>query len=315
MATSEGSDEATATPPELRDFERAQRRLLETTGTEYESQFVELQRPACRIHAIDAGDPDVEPPVLLIHGVTGFGAMFAPLLAGLDGRRVIAVDRPGWGLSGEYTYAPDTHRQTAVEVLSGVLDELGVERVDIVGHSTGGYWGILFALAHPDRVRRVVLVGGVPSFPGTRPPIPARLFTLSPISRFVFGRLATSRDGLVKQMKSVGERDTIIRYPELIQAWVESYRLRRTPTVACSEYRAFVTLRGWRANRIHRSELRDLRQPTAFIWGERDFLGSPSAVREPIDAMPAASLEVLDAGHIPWFGHPESRARLVQEPP
>lgn len=302
------------TPVAADGFEVTQRHLLGTAGVEFDSRFLDLRDPPGRLHVVDVGEPSAEPPVLLVHGITGFGALFAPLLAELDATRVIAIDRPGWGLSDDHTYAPGTHRRTAINVLSAVLDELGVERVDLVGHSTGGFWGTVFALARPERLRRLVAIGGVPSFPGTRPPIPARLFTSTAVCRLVFGRLAASRTGLVEQMRSVGERETIERYPALVEAWVAANRLPRTARVTSSEYGAFVTLRGWRrSNRLTRSELEDLTTPTTFVWGERDFLGGPDEVRPAVESIPDATLEVIPAGHIPWFGHPGRCAEIVGE--
>lgn len=82
-------------------------------------------------------------------------------------------------------YTVNDHRRTVRAVLVGVLDELGIEQADLVGNSTGGYWSIVFALTHPRRVRRLILIGGVPTFPGTRPPVLVRLFTVPALNRLL----------------------------------------------------------------------------------------------------------------------------------
>lgn len=296
------------------DFETAQHRVFKEAGINPQSRFLDLEKPRVRTHVIEASDLNDDPPVLFIHGVTGFGAMFAPLMSHLDSRRMIAIDRPGWGLSGDFIYTPETHRQTAVNVLKSVLDELGIEQVDLVGHSTGGYWSILFGLTHPHRVRRLILIGAIPAFPGTRSPISVRLFTVPTLNRVISRFQEPSEEGMIRQMKIVGESETIQRYPALLSARVAHNRIPQRIDVGLSEFRSFSMLRGWRSiARLRAEEVRELQQSTLFIWGDSDFLGEPDDVRESIELMPDARLEVVDAGHIPWLGHPEKCAQFVQE--
>ena len=83
-------------------------------------------------------------------------------------RRVIAPDMLGFGYSErpeDQTY----NRERWVTHALGVMDELGLEQVDLVGNSFGGGLALALAIEHPDRVRRLVLMGsaGV-SFPITK---------------------------------------------------------------------------------------------------------------------------------------------------
>ncbi|WP_148413699.1 alpha/beta fold hydrolase [Haloferax sp. KTX1] len=295
-----------------REFETAQRVAFEAEGVSFESRYVDLDSPACRVHVVDAGEPSDEPPLVFVHGVMNFGAMFAPLMGRLGGARMLALDRPGWGLSDDFRYDADTQRRVAVDVLDGVLDALDVDRADVVGHSTGGYWGLAFALARPGRVRRLVAVGGVPAFPGTSPPIPLRLFTLPMVARLLVPRGHPTEATVVEQLAAVGEDRTIRRYPELVAARVAHDRNPRASAVGVSELKSFMTLGGWRAGaRLTPSELRAVERPTTFVWGDEDFLGTPEAVREAIESMPDSRLETLACGHIPWLGHPDACADAV----
>ena len=110
-------------------------------------------------------------PVLLIHG-SGPGVsawanwrLVMPALA--QQARVIAPDMVGFGYSERpegFVYSMDAWVRQAV----GLLDALGIERTDLVGNSFGGGLSLALAIAHPERVRRLVLMGsaGV-SFPLT----------------------------------------------------------------------------------------------------------------------------------------------------
>lgn len=110
-------------------------------------------------------------PVLLIHGsgpgVTAWANWrgIIPQLART--RRVIAPDMLGFGYS-ERPVDQRYDQRRWVEHALGVLDALGIEQVDIVGNSFGGGLALALAIRHPERVRRLVLMGSVGvSFPIT----------------------------------------------------------------------------------------------------------------------------------------------------
>ena len=107
-----------------------------------------------RLHVAELGDPD-GPPVLLLHGWPQHWWSYRelmPLLA--DRHRVLAMDLRGFGWS-EPTPRGYRKAQLAEDVV-GVLDALGIERVNLVGHDWGGVVGFLVCLDHPDRVERFV---------------------------------------------------------------------------------------------------------------------------------------------------------------
>lgn len=298
----------------LMDFEAAQRDLFEAVGLDVQSRFIDLETPRVRTHVFEAGSPTEEPPLVFVHGTAAFGAFLAPLMAQLEDVRTIAFDRPGFGLSGEFAYDEETLRRTVVDGLEGVLDALGVDRVDLVGHSMGGYTSILFALAHPERVRRLILVGGVPTFPGTRPPIPLRLLTVPLLGRLMDRLQKPGEEGALDLAETFGERESVQRYPALVRAIAAHQGDPRSAEAGLSEFNALLSLRGWRPSvRIREEELRALRQPTLVVWGENDPLGGPDDVRDGVDAIPDVRFESVAAGHVPFFAHPERCARLIRE--
>jgi len=100
-------------------------------------------------------------PLLLVHGVAGSWSTWTPLLQAADGaldRGLVLVDLPGWGSSP----APDAPLDVddAVRVLTTVLDTLGLDDVDVVGHSMGAFVAMHLAVVAPRRVRSVALVSG-----------------------------------------------------------------------------------------------------------------------------------------------------------
>jgi pimeloyl-ACP methyl ester carboxylesterase len=103
---------------------------------------------------VDSGGPGV--PLVFIHGLSssiGFWEYQLPVFAA--SQRVIALDLPGYGASGRPD-APCTPPWYA-DVVVGLLDALAVPRATLVGHSMGGQIALTLALAHPERVDRLVL--------------------------------------------------------------------------------------------------------------------------------------------------------------
>lgn len=112
-------------------------------------------------NVLDAGQGD---PVLFIHG-SGPGVsawanwrLCLPVLAAQ--RRVIAPDMVGFGFTDRpagIAYTMDTWVQQALDL----MDTLDLPRVDLVGNSFGGALALALATRHPQRVRRLVLMGSV----------------------------------------------------------------------------------------------------------------------------------------------------------
>lgn len=108
-----------------------------------------------KLHYTEAGTGDV---LILLHGNGEESGYFAAQIGHFSRRyRVIAVDTRGHGKSPRGT-APFTLDQFAAD-LRDFLDELRIDRADILGFSDGANIALLFALANPDRVRRLILNG------------------------------------------------------------------------------------------------------------------------------------------------------------
>lgn len=115
-----------------------------------------------RVRLLEAG-PSHGTPVVLVHGWGACVYTFRDAVPALAraGRRVLAFDLRGHGLSdkpvgpGEYTI------DAMCDDLRDFMDAAGIERADLLGHSLGGGLVLHFALAHPERIRRLVLAAPV----------------------------------------------------------------------------------------------------------------------------------------------------------
>lgn len=107
-----------------------------------------------KIHYVEKGSGSV---VILLHNLGGDLSDWNKNLEALSQQhRVIAFDQIGAGQSGQplINYRPATW----VDFLEGVYKTLQIERASLVGHSMGGATAAAFALAHPEKVDRLVLL-------------------------------------------------------------------------------------------------------------------------------------------------------------
>lgn len=94
-------------------------------------------------------------PLLCVHGFGGSRSSWEMVWPALStGRRALRVDQRGFGESTEHQPLMFSH----ADDLLALLDDADINRCDLVGFSLGGAVSINFALDHPDRVRRLVLI-------------------------------------------------------------------------------------------------------------------------------------------------------------
>jgi lipase len=112
--------------------------------------------PGLHVHRFG---PDDGPPLLLVHGVTASGLRFRRFAAQhLPGVRVIAPDLRG---HGDSIWDPPWHAGRHVADVLAVMDDLGLDRVPVAGHSFGGLVCMRLAGIAPDRVERLCLIDPV----------------------------------------------------------------------------------------------------------------------------------------------------------
>jgi len=130
-----------------------------TTEPTYESTLRELATDQGVLRYHEAGDG---PPLLMLHGsgpgVTGWRNYRGNLARFAEHFRCLVLEFPGFGVSDP----TDEHPMVAAAgSITRFLDGLGLQKVDVIGNSMGGIVGTQFAIANPDRVGRLVTIGGM----------------------------------------------------------------------------------------------------------------------------------------------------------
>ena len=107
-------------------------------------------------HVTEWGHPEAQ-PVVMLHGIRGYGETFAGVAAALQPDfRVIALDQRGRGES-DWDPAHNYYTDAYVADLHALVQVLGLDRFDLLGHSMGGINAIVYAARHPRHVRRLVI--------------------------------------------------------------------------------------------------------------------------------------------------------------
>lgn len=223
------------------------------------------------IVSLSAGDG---PPLLLLHGLAASARWWERVLPTLgESHRVQAVDLPAFGATG---HGVRFHLERVPGQVVRLMDELGIERASVMGHSMGGLIAARMAVDHPDRIDRLVLVDA--GFLRLDPswlhkvsgPIRALRFTRPPLARL-----------LLQDVERVG----ILRLADA------TLQLLRTD---------------W-ADILPR-----IRVPTLVVWGEGDTI-CPLVIGQGIIArVPGARLAVIPgSGHNPMWERPEAFLEAV----
>jgi pimeloyl-ACP methyl ester carboxylesterase len=265
-----------------------------------EEGFLSLARVGLRVRVFRYGSG---PPVILLHGVSLGAAVWAPLLALLPHRQVVAVDLPGHGLSDPVSYRRGHVREHARQLIDDLLDALEVDHAPVVGHSLGGMLALWHAATGAERISALVAIGDpAVALPGVRGRMPLSMMTArgvglamlrSPSPPAVYRRLLA---------QGLGSAEIAGAPAPMLEALRLSTRRSENARTVASLMHAIDRFRRPRAESVLTpGELDAIRTPTMFIWGADDPYLSPEAAAASIDRMPAATLRVLPGGHGPWL--------------
>jgi 3-oxoadipate enol-lactonase len=246
-----------------------------------------------RLHYWQRGEG---PVALLVHGFPLDATMWLDQLALLSGvRRCVAVDLRGFGRSDPALDEILTMERHADD-LAAFLDALGVETVDLVGLSMGGYVALAFAQLHPARLRTLALVDTRSEADGAE----ARA-----------GRDETGRRLLTHGRPDLADR---MEPALLAPAAAPPVRARIRTMIESIRYETVLgALEGMKQRPDRTSTLRRIDVPVAVITGEHDAITPPQGARAMAAAISGATYtEIAGAGHMSPMESPDAVAGALQ---
>lgn len=253
-----------------------------------------------RIHITQDGPRDA-PALVLLHGFsasTRSWDLLAPMLA--ESYRVIRIDLLGHGRSAKPTGAGYTIAEQGRRV-GEALDQLGVTRAVVVGHSTGGSVATALTEHRRDLVTALVLINTGPSLDALFPEGPVNQLLEIPVVGQLLWRLRT--DSLIRQAAATA----VTRDVEIPQAVVDD--------VLGMTYHAFTATARAAYDYLQQRTLPDrlatLGTPLLVIFGGEDRRWRSSSAAD-YRAVPGAKIEMLPGvGHSPVIEDPPRTAELL----
>jgi len=251
-----------------------------------------------RMHAVDDGDG---PPVVMVHGNPSWSYYYRRLILELRAtHRCVAPDHIGMGLSdkpddGAYSYTLSRR----VDDFAACLDALAVTGpLSLVVHDWGGMIALAWAVEHPDRVARVVILNtaAFPLPPGKRFPWPLALARTPIGALLVRGGNAFAWTATWAAMaRGRMDADTADAFTWPYDSWADRIAtLRFVEDIPLSPSDPAWAVVEATAAKLHL--LAD--KPTLIAWGGRDFVFDHAFLAEWRRRLPRAQVhEFADAGH------------------
>jgi len=251
---------------------------------------------------VDRGEGD---PLLFVHGLGSNLSLWRETLNAFDdSHRVLALDLPGYGLSGKAD-VPGTMSFFA-DAVTDFLDERGLDAVTYVGVSMGGQVGLTLALQSPDRLRRLALVS------------PAGI---EPFSAKEAAALkdATTAEGIINTTDEQVQKNTALNFAR----WSDEYTWIIEQRQALSEREDFAAYAEANARSVAgmlegdvRDRLGEIDVPTLVLFGAGDRLipnqylhadmTTTDVAERAREALPNATVQLVDeAGHLLMLERPD----------
>jgi pimeloyl-ACP methyl ester carboxylesterase len=258
-----------------------------------DGQFAEV--PGARLHYVDMNPEAEGPAIVMVHGLMGQLRNFSHSLAGriATDRRVILIDRPGWGHSSLDGPRPGIAAQA--QMIAALIEQLGLDKPLLVGHSMGGAVSLSLGLDRPELVRGLALIAPLsqvvatvpPAFKGLLAPValrPVLAWTVAvPVGMRRGPQTAAAifaPDPVPADFALAGGGALALR-PKSYMAG--SFEVRAAPT----EMAAMTARYG------------EMRVPVAILYGRSDAVLDPVLNGEKTAAeIPGATLELIDGGHM-----------------
>jgi pimeloyl-ACP methyl ester carboxylesterase len=257
-----------------------------------------------RLHYIDEGEGDV---LLFVHGTPSWSFDYRNVIKQLVGsHRCIAFDHMGFGLSDKpahYDYSTINHSKT----LESFIISMQLEGITLGVHDFGGPIALNFAIQHPDKVKKLVILNSWLWSSSSDPDFQRfRKILKSPLLPFLYRYLNFSPRYILP--KSFGAKK-INR--KILSHYTKPFANsgQRYGTVAFAK--SLLNDQDWFESLWNRKES-ITSKPTLFIWGMQDQFIKPHFLNKFLSGFPNAQVLKLDpCGHFPQEEEPEIMANAI----
>ncbi len=262
-----------------------------------------------RLHYLAIGEGS---PIILVHGLGGQLRNFTYALSELlsPHHRLILVDRPGSGYS---SYSGDGKCSLAAQaaMMVELMDQLGLDRPLVVGHSLGGAVALAMALGHPGKIGGLALLAPLTQPIEAIPQVFKALDLRSPMARTMLGWTLAAPAGRL----GADAANAQVFGPEPVPAHFETRggaALTLRPEAFVAACRDVEAARGEMAGIAARYG--ELSIPVGIMFAAGDLLLDPSVHGLPtVAAIKGAEFKMIDGGHMFPLTQPQVTADWIME--
>jgi pimeloyl-ACP methyl ester carboxylesterase len=261
----------------------------------------------------EAGPIDA-PTVILLHGFPSSSRMWEPLLPLLADRyHLIAPDYPGFGNSSapapsDFPYTFDN----LAHVMNELIRQLGITNYVLLMQDYGGPVGFRLALAHPERVRAIIVQNAVSHEQGLSPLWDARRKYWADPARQLDNLKANFTSFDATRLRHVGNSPRPERYNP--DAWIDEYAFLTRPGQTDIQAALFFDYRTNVASYpMWQQWLREVQPPTLVVWGKYDPSFTVAGASAYAVDVPKAEIHILEAGHFALDEANDDIAWLVRD--
>lgn len=250
-------------------------------------------------------------PLIMVNGGPGFDHTYVLCSDVWDtlarGRRVVLYDQRGTGRSSPLASGQSCTLADQIADLEALRAELKADRIDLLGHSWGGYLVMAYAVRHPDRVAHLIIAdSAAPKWTDTE-------F----IFKYIFPE-GMERAGRLDFADALGDSSSGKESLNEYLGWLFVSQKKREEFLSRkSEYRFARNVNQTLDADLQKYDmwpmLPTLKMPAMVLTGRYDINVAPSTAWKIHKAIPGSRWEVFEeSGHLPYFEEPEKFVRVVE---
>ncbi|MEQ8417016.1 MAG: alpha/beta fold hydrolase [Imperialibacter sp.] len=254
----------------------------------FSHRYIDL--PSGRMHYVDEGQGEI---LLFVHGTPAWSFLYREQIKTLRTKyRCIAVDHIGFGLSDKpekFDGTPQAHSAN----LALFVEKLGLTNITLVVHDFGGPIGLSFALAHPEKVRNLVILNTWLWKTSDNPDVQkVETVVNSRLGKFIY--LYTNFSPSVLMKKAFHDKSKLSKaihlhytrpFPNKASRW-GLLRLAQSLLGSSDWYEE-------QFEQLHKLESKSV----LILWGTKDQFIKPAFLERWKEALPGATIRTFDVGH------------------
>jgi 2-hydroxy-6-oxonona-2,4-dienedioate hydrolase len=276
----------------------------------YESVWSDLQGIAfdqgyvdaagIRTRYLHAGSPD-KPGLVFLHGTGGHAEAYSRNLAAHAPHfNTYAIDLLGHGYTGKPDYDYEIARY--IDHLLGFINSVGIDKVSLSGESLGGWIAGAFAVAHPDRVHKLVLNTAGAEKVSPKALESLRQSTLDAVLDPNWERVRSRLEWLMYDKSDV--------HDDLVASRQRIYR-QKDMQEGIHHLLCLHTIEARMQHAVKQEEWAAITAPTLVLWTEHDPTSTVDVGEELAAAIPGSHFAVMtDCGHWPQFEDADTFNRI-----